>query len=261
MGGSLGLTGAPYLSAMGAARAGAGKVRLLVAQSIYQILATKATEVMVTPVAEVAAGAIGHASLEAVERLFADATAGVVGPGLGRDSSTWRLVVDLVPHLGCPLVVDADGLNALADHRRSLEKLGPDRILTPHPGEMAGLTGRPAAEIQADRSAIAANAARDWGAVVVLKGAHTVVAAPDGRLSVDPHEVPALATGGTGDVLSGLIAALVAQGIAPYEAAVTGVFAHAAAGRRVASRLGDSGLLATDLLLEIPVVMGQLRRT
>jgi NAD(P)H-hydrate epimerase len=102
-------------------------------------------------------------------------------------------------------------------------------------------------------------AAREWGAVVVLKGSHSVVAAPDGRLSEDPHEVPALATGGTGDVLAGVIAGLVAQGSEPFEAAATGVYVHAEAGRRIAGRLGDSGLLASDLLSEIPLVMRALR--
>lgn len=257
--GSLGLTGAAYLASTGAARAGAGMVRLLVAETIYPILAAKCTEVMATPVAEVGPGIIGHAGLEAVLRLLEPVRAALVGPGLGRDRSTWRLVVDLVPALKVPAVLDADALNALADHPRSLTRLGADRVLTPHPGEMSRLTGRPTAEIQADRRGVAAKAAEEWGAVVVLKGAHTIVAAPGGRVSEDPHEVPALASGGTGDVLGGIIAGLLAQGSDAFTAAVTGVYVHAAAGRRVAGRLGPSGLLASDLLPEIPLVMNQLR--
>jgi hydroxyethylthiazole kinase-like uncharacterized protein yjeF len=260
--GSLGLTGAAYLSATAAARAGAGMVRLLVADGIYPILAAKCTEVMATPVPEVAPGHIGHSAHDTVMRHLEAAAAAVIGPGLGRDRSTWRLVYDVVAHASLPMVLDADALNALAENRRALKKLGKGkgRVLTPHPGEMARLTGKTAAAVNQDREAIAAAAAEDWGAVVVLKGPRTVVAAPGGRISVDPHEVPALASGGTGDVLAGVIGGLLAQGCDPFTAAVTGVYVHAEAGRAVSERLGDSGLLASDLLLEIPPVMDQLRR-
>lgn len=258
--GSLGLTGAAYLSSTAAARTGAGLVRLLVADTIYPILAAKCTEVMATPVPEVAPGAVGHAAYNSILGQLAAAEVGIIGPGLGRDSSTWRLVVDLAQHAKCPLVIDADGLNALADSPRVRGKLGKTRVLTPHPGELARLTGKTADAINADRSAAARRAAKDWGAIVVLKGAHTVVAHPDGRISEDPHEVPALASGGTGDVLSGIIGGLIAQGSDPFSAAVTGVYIHGAAGRHIAERIGDSGLLAGDLLPEIPLVMNVLRQ-
>ncbi len=257
--GSMGLTGAAYLSSTAAARTGAGLVRLLVASTIYPILAAKCTEVMATPVPEVAPGAVGHAAYDSILRQLETAEVGIVGPGLGRDRSTWRLAVDLAVHAPCPLVIDADGLNALSDSPRTKGSLGPTRVLTPHPGEMARLTGRTAEQISADRPAAARRAAREWGAVIVLKGARTVVAHPDGRVSEDPHEVPALATGGTGDVLSGIIGGLIAQGSDPFDAAVTGVYVHAAAGRRISARIGDSGLLAGDLLTEIPLVMNVLR--
>jgi hydroxyethylthiazole kinase-like uncharacterized protein yjeF len=258
--GSLGFTGAAYLTSTAAARSGAGLVRLLVGETIYPILAAKVTEVMATPVAEVAPGVVGHAAHDSVLRHLAGADACVIGPGLGRDRSTWRLVVDLAMHVECPLVIDADGLNALADSPRTKRKLGSRRVLTPHPGEMARLTGKTVEAVNADRAGTARRAAKEWGAVVVLKGARTVVAHPDGRISEDPHEVPALASGGTGDVLAGIIAALMAQGSDPFSAAVTGVYVHAAAGRRLAQKLGDSGLLASDLLVEIPVVMNVLRQ-
>ena len=258
--GSLGLTGAAFLSSTAAARTGAGLVRLLVADTIYPILAAKCTEVMATPVQEVAPGAVGHAAYDSVLRQLATAEVGIIGPGLGRDSSTWRLVVDLALHAKCPLVIDADGLNALADSQRSRGRLGKTRVLTPHPGELGRLTGKTADAVNADRAAAARKAAKEWGAIIVLKGAHTVVAHPDGRVSEDPHEVPALASGGTGDVLSGIIGGLIAQGSEPFAAAVTGVYVHAAAGRRISQRLGDSGLLAGDLLPEIPLVMNVLRQ-
>ena len=257
--GSRGLTGAAYLSSTAAARAGAGLVRLLVAESIYPILAAKCTEVMATPVGEESPGHAGHSDREEVFNQFAGAAAAVVGPGLGRDPSTWRLAIDLALELKMPTVLDADALNALAENRRALERLPEARVLTPHPGEMARLTGRAAREVQADRVGIAGSAARAWHSVVVLKGARTVVAGPEGEVSTDPHEVPALATGGTGDVLSGVIGALLAQGLEPFPAAVTAVYIHAAAGRRIEGRIGPAGLLASDLLDEIPLVMKALR--
>ena len=257
--GSRGLTGAAYLASTAAARAGAGMVRLLVAESIYPILAGKCTEVMATPVPEVTPGAVGHLAHEVVARHFQAAKAGLIGPGLGRDSSTWRVINDLVLEIACPLVVDADGLNALADNRRTLSRLPRGRVLTPHPGEMSRLTGRPTPTGSAERRELASAAAREWKAVVVLKGAKTVVAAPDGQVSEDSHEVPALASGGTGDVLGGLIAGLISQGLDPFTAAVAGVYVHAEAGRRIALRQGDAGLLASDLLAEIPLVQRLLR--
>ena len=257
--GSRGFTGAAYLSATASVRAGAGLVRLLVAEGIYPILAVKCTEVMATPVAEDAPGALGAGGLEAVLDQLEPSAAGLVGPGLGRHPATWGLVREVIARCRRPLVLDADALNALADARHLLAGLGPDRVLTPHPGEMARLTAQPTSAVQASRREVAAAAAREWGAVVVLKGARTIVAAPDGRLSEDPHEVPALATGGTGDVLGGLIAGLIAQGSDPYTAAVTGVYVHAEAGRRLQARLGPAGLLASELLPELPLVMKELR--
>lgn len=258
--GSLGLTGAAYLCATAAARAGAGTVRLLVAETIYPILATKCTEVMATPLPEVARGVLGPDAYEGAIRSHLEAAAcGIIGPGLGQAEAT-RELVGLLLATRVPLVVDADALNAIAADRRLLGRLGPDRVLTPHPGEMARLTALSTGEVQRDRRSVALNSAREWGAVVVLKGAHTIVAAPDGRVVEDPHEVPALASGGTGDVLGGVIAGLVAQGLEPFPAAVSGVYIHAEAGRRIEARIGPSGLLASDLFDEIPIVVNALRR-
>ncbi len=257
--GSRGYTGAAYLTATGALRSGAGLVRLLVAEGIYPILAVKCTEVMATPVPEGAAGSIGPAALDQVMGHLEAARAGLIGPGLGGDAGTRRLIQEVIRRAGCPLVLDADALNCLADAPDLLSFLGEGRVLTPHPGEMSRLIRRPTAEVQSNRREIALTAAREWGAVVVLKGAHTVVAAPDGRVSEDPHEVPALASGGTGDVLAGVIAGLIAQRSDPYTAAVTGVYLHAEAGRRLQGRLGSAGVLASELLPEIPAVMRVMR--
>jgi NAD(P)H-hydrate epimerase len=257
--GSQGYTGAAYLTSMGAARVGAGIVRLLVAQSIYPILAEKCTEVVVGPVPEVSPGVVGHSALSAVQRGFLNAAAGVIGPGIGRDMSTRRLIEDLVPRLTVPLVLDADALNLLSEHRPVLAKLPPSIVLTPHPAEFGRLADLETTAVQKDRRGIASRYAKTWNKVVVLKGADTVIAAPDGRVSLNAVGTPALASGGTGDVLSGMIGGLLAQKLPPFEAAVTGVHLHSLAGVALEASLGRAGVLASDLLLEIPRVMERLR--
>jgi NAD(P)H-hydrate epimerase len=252
--GSQGFTGAAYLASMGAARSGAGIVRLLVAQSIYPILAEKCTEVIVGPVPEISPGVVGHASLSGILRGFAGADAGVIGPGLGRDASTRRLIEDLVPRVAAPLVLDADALNLLAEHRTVLPRLSPQIVLTPHPAEFARLSGLETSAVQQDRRGIASRFAKVWNKVVVLKGAGTVIAAPDGRVTLNPIATPALASGGTGDVLAGVIAGLIGQQLPPFEAAVTGV-----AGMDLEASLGQAGVLASDLLPQLPRVMERLR--
>ena len=184
--GSLGYTGAAYLAATAAARTGAGYVRLLAAESIYPILAIKCTEVVVTQVPEVAQGVLGHAGLEPLLRYCWGGDACVIGPGLGRDYSTRRMVGDLVSQLRSPAVVDADALNALSEQRKLLARMRSTLVLTPHPAEMARLTGLNVDTIQADREGVASRFAREWHQVVVLKGAGTVVADPDGRVVVNP---------------------------------------------------------------------------
>ena len=157
------------------------------------------------------------------------------------------------------VVIDADGLNNLAKLPHWWERIAPESVLTPHPGEHARLTGRSVADIQADRLSSARDAAAAWRQVVVLKGAYTIVAAPDGRVAVSPYANPALATAGTGDVLAGAIAGLLGQGLPPYEAACCGVYLHAAAAEGLKPDFGDAGLLASDLLPELPRTLRELR--
>jgi len=257
--GSQGFTGAAYLASMGAARSGAGIVRLLVAHSIYPILAEKCTEVIVGPVPEISPGVVGHASLSGILRGFAGADAGVIGPGLGRDASTRRLIEDLVPRVAAPLVLDADALNLLSEHRTMLPRLSPRIVLTPHPAEFARLSGLETPAVQQDRRGIASRFAKVWNKVVVLKGADTVIAAPDGRVTLNAVATPALASGGTGDVLAGVIAGLMGQRLPPFEAAVTGVHLHSLAGMDLEASMGQAGVLASDLLPQLPRVMERLR--
>ena len=257
--GSQGYTGAAYLTSMGAARSGAGVVRLMVAQSIYPILAEKCTEVVVGPVPEISPGIVGHSALSAVLRGFTGAAAGIVGPGIGRDTSTRRLIEDLLHKVTVPLVIDADALNLLSEHRSILPKLSPDIVLTPHPAEFGRLANLETGAVQKDRRGIASRFAKTWNKVVVLKGAGTVIAAPDGRITLNPIATPALASGGTGDVLAGLIGGLMAQKLPAFEAAVTGVHIHSVAGTDLEASMGQAGVLASDLLPQIPRVMERLR--
>jgi len=188
----------------------------------------------------------------------------VLGPGLGQSDASAALALGVLEaaaaEMGLGVVVDADGLNALAGQEGWWERIGTGRVLTPHPGEMARLTGLSIAEVNADRWSVAREAARRWQQTVVLKGAFTVVAGPDGVVTVSPFALPALATAGSGDVLAGLIAGLMAQGTAPDEAARAGVYLHALAAQRALEARGIDRLLAGDLLPEIPVAIAGLVR-
>ncbi|MEA2646870.1 MAG: ADP-dependent NAD(P)H-hydrate dehydratase / NAD(P)H-hydrate epimerase, partial [Chloroflexota bacterium] len=191
--GSLGYTGAAFLSATAAARAGAGYVRLLAAETLYPILAIKCTEVVVTQVPEVGQGVLGHAGLEPIQRYCWAGDAAIIGPGLGREYSTRRMVLDLVTQLRSPAVIDADALNALASQPRQFTRMRRRLVLTPHPAEMARLTGLSVEQVEEDRAGVAQRFAREWGQVVVLKGAETVIADPNlavelgQRIEAAPH--------------------------------------------------------------------------
>jgi NAD(P)H-hydrate epimerase len=197
-----------------------------------------------------------------------DYNAVVIGPGLGRALSAYGLVETLLSHAEGrfpPLILDADGLNMLATVGEWWPKLPKDSILTPHPGEMARLCGfkpengqTPVQQVQADRIGLAAAKAAEWGCIVVLKGAYTVIAAPDGEVAVLPFATPALARAGTGDVLAGMIAGFLAQGVAPFRAAIMAGYVHGAAGVQAASRIGAAAVLASDVIAALPDVLRAL---
>ena len=160
-----------------------------------------------------------------------------------------------------PMVVDADGLNNLSRCSDWANRLRAPALLTPHPGEMATLTGQPTAQVQSDRIGVASQSAADWRQTVLLKGAHSIIASPDGRRCILPFANPALAAGGTGDVLTGIIGGLLAQGLVPYDAARLGGFLHGTAAEQVRAERGNAGVIASDLLDRIPAIMAGLRRT
>jgi hydroxyethylthiazole kinase-like uncharacterized protein yjeF len=258
--GSEGKTGAAALAAAGAARAGAGLVTVACPAGLNDILEVKLTEAMTAPVADTTERALAASAEDACLALAAERDVVGAGPGVGRGRETQALLRALAKRLERPLVIDADGLFAFAGEPEVLRGRRGPTVLTPHPGEAARLLGRNAAAINRDRVGAARELARASGAIAVLKGAATVVADPEGRVAVNPTGGPALASGGTGDVLTGLVCGYLAQGVAPFDAAALAVYVHGAAADRLARQCGGAGLLAGDLARAVPSTSRELRR-
>lgn len=276
--GSVNYTGAAGLAAAAAVRVGAGLVTLCTGASVRPAIACRWPEITYLVLPE-EVGVLTEAGAPLVLQEIPRSEALLIGPGLGQEDATRRLVWTLVgaetarrARIGftereetppqppsCPIVIDADGLNALAELPDWHRRISAPCILTPHPGEMARLLRCTTADVQKDRIGVAIRGAQMWDKVIVLKGAHTVIAAPDGTAFVCPLANPALATAGTGDVLAGIIVGLLAQGFAPLDAAVTGVYVHALAGELIAQNTGPSGLAAGDLLGAIPLAVARMR--
>ena len=258
--GSLEYSGAALLAGLGAARTGAGLVCVATPESVGMRLIGEVPELTMLLLQEEAAGLIGWRRLSN-EAVNYDAT--VIGPGLGRQPSTLRRTRHLIDELRKPGVVDADGLNALADVVGWWRTVSTQLILTPHPGEFARLTRAGEIGKLADDDAFRAEKAREaailWGQVVVLKGAHSVVAGPEGDVAVSEVASPALATAGSGDVLSGAIGALLAGGCEPRTAAMLGVALHGAAGQIAERRIGRSGTMARDIANLLPEAAESIR--
>ncbi len=247
--GSRGYTGAAFFAAMGALRSGAGLVFLGVPESIYGIEAVKLNEPVIFPLPD----AGGRLSADAVPEILTrlpQMDAVLVGPGLGQSGGTLAVVRAVLEKAECPVVVDADGINVLSAHRDLLRGRKLPTILTPHDGEFARLGG----VIGEDRMAAAADLAHDLGCVVLLKGHETCIT--DGVNGyINPTGNPGMAVGGSGDVLAGVITALLGAGLPPLEAAACGAWLHGAAGDRCAAELGQYGMLPTDMLSALPRLM------
>ena len=247
--GSRGYTGAAFFAAMGALRSGAGLVFLGVPESIYGIEAVKLNEPVIFPLPD----AGGRLSADAVPEILTrlpQMDAVLVGPGLGQSGGTLAVVRAVLEKAECPVVVDADGINVLSAHRDLLRGRKLPTILTPHDGEFARLGG----VIGEDRMAAAADLAHDLGCVVLLKGHETCIT--DGVNGyINPTGNPGMAVGGSGDVLAGVITALLGAGLSPLEAAACGAWLHGAAGDRCAAELGQYGMLPTDMLSALPRLM------
>lgn len=256
--GSTGMTGSGCLCANAALRSGVGLVYLGVPASLSPIYSSVLLEPIVVPLDDNGEGRLSGRSADTILDRLEKMDAAAIGPGLSTGEGVAEDVFKVVEHAKVPLVLDADALNAIAGDINVFKKLKTQAIITPHPGEMARLTGLSIKEIQADRSAIASRFAGEWGIVVVLKGSRTVIALPDGRMYINTCGNPGMATGGTGDVLTGIIAGLAAQGMTPANAAIAGVYLHARAGDAAAERKGMAGMVAGDLLEELPYILKAL---
>lgn len=259
--GSTHYTGAAILAGQSAYRIGAGLVTLAPPQQIHSILAARFVEGTYFPLFD-QDGAIAPEAVSPLQQKFSDVDAALIGPGLGQHQSTVSFLTQLLDKAQSfpPLVLDADALNILAQQAAWWKLLPPNSILTPHPGEMARLAGSSTKDIQADRLKIAVDKAAEWNQIVLLKGAYTIIAAPDGRAMVMPFANPALAKAGSGDVLAGAIVGLLAQGLAPFDAAVAGAYLHGLAGELARDKLGAASVVAGDLVDFLPVALKELAR-
>lgn len=257
--GSVGKTGAAAMAAKAALRIGAGLVTVAVPESMNDVLEAKLLEAMTVPMPETKARTFSRAAFDQLKTFTASRTAVAIGPGLSTHPETVELVEALVKQLDRPAVLDADALNALAGRTALLAECKVPPILTPHPGEMARLaTEATARTVNEDRIGTAARCARERGVFVVLKGARTVVAGPDGSVALCPTGNPGMATAGTGDVLTGMIVGLLAQGLGPWEAACAATYLHGAAGDLAAAVHGEAGMIAGDLIERIPDALAQV---
>lgn len=251
VGGARGMTGAIGLAGMACLRSGAGLTELAVARSCQAIVAGYEPSYMTTGLSEDAEGRLVAAATYELEPHLAKATTLACGPGLALTEGTESLVLSLYDSFPHPAVFDADALNALAKHPERLANHTGPRVLTPHPGEFARLTGQTIAEVQATRTDLASDFARRNNVVVVLKGHHTCIT--DGaRVALNTTGNPGMATGGTGDVLTGIVAALLAQGLDAYHAARLATHLHGLAGDLAAAELGETSLIASDLVKHLP---------
>jgi len=256
--GSPGMSGAAVLAGESALRGGAGLVYLGTAEEISSVLEAKLKEVIVIGFQGDGNGNLIADSFKKINKKALGCQAVAFGPGLVPNQETLELLKSLIEELSIPLVVDAGGLGALTLEPSFLPSNGAPLILTPHPGEMARLTGNRTDEVQGERWELTSRKALEWGAVVLLKGAYTTIALPDGELYVNPTGNPALSTAGTGDLLTGLITSLIAQGLSPGHASICGVFVHGLAADLLIKERGLRGHIAGDVLNYIPQAINKL---
>ncbi len=260
VGGSPGKTGAPALAARAASRMGAGLVTVGIPASLNPIVETKLTEEMTEPLPESVLGYLGDAAIDRVLALSEGKRCIVIGPGLSTAEGISEMIEKVLATYQRRVVIDADGLNVLARNLDVLRQTKARVVLTPHPGEMARLTGKTVREVQQDRIGAARTLATDYGIWVILKGAQTLTASPDGRIIVNTTGTPWMASGGQGDVLSGVLGGLLVQGIPPEEALPFGVYLHGLAADNIVKRMGPEPITATDVIDELPGTLSGQRR-
>jgi len=249
---SRGMTGAAYLASQAALLSGSGLVTCGIPKSLNAIMEIKLTEAMTLALPETKEGALASSAGNEIVKFSGNSDVVALGPGISRQTDTQKLVRNLTEKLKRPLILDADGIIALANNAGALKKRDFPTILTPHPGEMSRLIRKDVRAVQAKREKAAADFAKKYGTVLVLKGMRTVVADPKGNVHVNKTGNPGMSTAGAGDVLTGMIASFVGQGINPYSAAVIGVYLHGLAGDLAAREKGQLSLIATDILAALP---------
>lgn len=256
--GSPGMTGAAYMAAMGAMRAGAGLVSVGAPESMVSVIASKTTEVMVKALPENEDKSLGAVSFESIKEIIEKKAALIFGPGLAVSADTLKLAERIIKEVELPVIIDAGALSSIGSRTDIFKGAKAKVIITPHPGEAARLLGVSTDDVQADRVNSALRLADVTGATVVLKGAISIVTDPAGEFFLNPTGNPGLATAGTGDILSGIIGGLLAQGYMPRDASVAGVYIHGLSGDEVKKDSGEVGMVATDLLPKIPKVINGL---
>ncbi|MFA5165110.1 MAG: NAD(P)H-hydrate dehydratase [Candidatus Omnitrophota bacterium] len=258
--GAPGFTGAAALCSKAALLCGSGLATLGIAKGLNTVLARKLTEVMTKPLPETKAGTLSEKAFPQIMEFSKKADCVAIGPGLSQEPGTQKLVRKLIVSLKKSIVLDADGLNAIKGYTLLLKRAHAPVVVTPHPGEMARLTGLPVNAISGDKERVAKTFANKYNVVCVLKGNRTVVARPGGKSYVNKTGNPGMAKGGTGDVLTGMIASFIGQGIGPFEAASLGVYLHGKAGDLAAKEKGQASMLASDLLDKIPEAIKSLSK-
>ena len=250
--------GAAALCALAAMRSGCGLVTLGIPRGLNLTVQKKISPVIMTlPLAETKTQALAFAALQQLNRVWSKFQSAALGPGLGMDESTQRLVKAVVMRCPVPLVVDADGCNALVGYGQVIKQAAAPRILTPHPGEMARLTGLTKNTIESNRLQVAKDFAKRTRCIIVLKGHRSIIASFDGKYCVNRTGNAGMATAGSGDVLTGMIAAFLAQGMEAYDAARWGAYFHGKAGDRAARGISRASLIATDILVQIPYILSK----
>ncbi len=250
--GSYGLTGAAYLTSQASLLSGSGLVTLGIPESLNPTMEVKLTEVMTKPLAETKGLTLSLKAFPQINKILPAIDALAIGPGLSQNPQTRELVYKLLSSVAKPLVLDADGINALIGKLKVLHSLKAELVITPHPGEMARLLNLKVAEVQRNRAEVAKDFAREYNVVVVLKGYRTVVAARNGKIHVNKTGNPGMASAGCGDVLTGIIAAFLGQGMDGLKAAKLAVYLHGLAGDYAAEEKGQTSLIATDILNKLP---------
>lgn len=256
--GSTGKSGAAYLCGLGAARSGTGLVTLGIPHSISSTMEQKTTEIMTEPVSDSGTGVFGNYSLVDIKEISRNKSVIATGPGITTSKDTEQFLYELLDQTELPVVADADAISLIAKNPGILKKTKHPVILTPHPGEMARLCNTTSREIQEDRIGYSIGFATEHKVFIVLKGARTVVATPDGRLYINPTGNPGMASGGMGDVLTGIIAGFLSQGYSQEESCLLSVFLHGLAGDMVADNYGEFGYLASEVADVIPEAAGEI---